>query len=322
MFELLKKKFLVFAEKIKKQQIEEKRELKPDISITKKVQKIISKEIKLNEKELEPIFFDLELSLLETDVSQETVNALIEKIKAHLLSKKFNSANIETQIKEEIKKTLEELIKTNKIDLISLIKEKKEKPFKILFLGPNGAGKTTTIAKTAFFLKEHNIKSIFSASDTFRAASIEQLEEHARKLGIPLIKKGYKADPASVAFDAINSAKAHNIQVVLIDTAGRQETNTNLMNELKKIARVTNADLKIFVGETIAGKTLLEQAKEFNKELGLDCFILTKIDVDIKGGSMISLLCELKKPILFLGAGQSYADLKEFNEKEIINQII
>lgn len=320
MFDLLKKKLSGFIESISAQ--EKERELKAELSTTQKIKAVVSKEIQLKEKDIESLLFELELSLLEADVSQETSEALISKIKERLTSRKFQAKNLNEELQKEIKETLFELIKTSKIDLISCIKEKKEKPFKILFLGPNGAGKTTTIAKIAFLLQSHGFKSMFSASDTFRAASIEQLEEHARKLNIPIIKKGYNADPTAVAFDAINSAKAHNIHVVLIDSAGRQETNKNLMNELKKIVRVINPDLRIFIGESIAGKTLLEQAKEFNKELFLDCFILTKTDIDKKGGSIISLLFELKKPILFIGSGQNYDDLNDFNEKKLIEELL
>jgi len=318
MFDLLKKKLLGFTNKVKEQ---EERELKADLSNVQKVRAIISKEIQLKEKDIETLLFELELNLLESDVTQETATDLTEKIKESLLSRKFNPRDLDRQIQAAVKETLSSLIEVPAFSLVPAISEK-EKPVKILFLGPNGAGKTTTIAKTAFLLQKNNLKSIFSASDTFRAASIEQIQEHADRLGIKVIQKGYKADPASVAFDAVNSAKANSLDVVLIDSAGRQETNKNLMKELEKIVRVIKPDFKIFIGESIAGKTLINQAKEFDKELGIDAFILTKVDVDEKGGSVISLLHEVKKPIIFIGFGQKYEDLKEFSAIEMIELII
>ncbi len=191
----------------------------------------------------------------------------------------------------------------------------------IVFFGINGSGKTTTIAKIAYLLKKHKITSVFAASDTFRAASIEQIEKHAEKLGIKVIKHKYGSDPAAVAFDAINYAKAHNIDVVLIDTSGRMHTEQNLLEEMKKICRVAKPDLRIFVGEAIVGNDAIEQGKTFNDEIGIDGIILTKADVDEKGGATISLSYITKKPILFLGTGQGYADLKEFNKEEILKKI-
>ncbi|MCH8987033.1 signal recognition particle-docking protein FtsY [Patescibacteria group bacterium] len=182
----------------------------------------------------------------------------------------------------------------------------------ILVTGPTGSGKTTTIAKIADLLNKNKISSVLAASDTFRAASIEQLQIHADKLGIKLIKHDYGSDPAAVAFDAIKHAKAKNIDVVLIDTAGRLHSNENLMQEMKKIIRVSKPNLKIFVGEAITGNDCVEQAKTFDEAVGIDGIILAKADVDEKGGTAISISYVTKKPIMYLGTGQEYSDLKEF----------
>ncbi len=335
MFDLLKKKLSNFVEKFsnkvretkdkareeKKEEIVQKRELKPELKVARKVKAVFKKEIRLKEADISNMLFELELSLLEADVNEHVAKTFCDEIKKRLLSEKVPAKDASTFIKERIKETLKELMRTEKLDLITMIKNS-EKPFKILFLGPNGAGKTTTIAKLTFLLKKHGFSSIWAASDTFRAASIEQLAEHAKKLNVRLIKHTYGADPAAVAYDAINAAKSSNIDVVMIDTAGRQETNRNLIEELRKIDRVVKPNIKIFVGEAFAGKNLVEQAKQFDKALNIDAFIITKIDTDAKGGSTLSLIYELKKPVIFIGTGQSYADLKPFDAEEIIERII
>jgi len=163
---------------------------------------------------------------------------------------------------------------------------------------------------------------VLAAAVTFRAASIEQIEKHAEKLGVRVVKHQYGADPAAVAFDAIKAAESKKIDVVLIDSAGRQETNKNLMEELKKIVRVAKPDLKLYVGEAFTGQALLNQATEFDKHLGLDGFVLTKIDTDTKGGTAISLLYKLKKPVVFIGTGQRYEDLVEFKPEYILDRVI
>ncbi len=188
----------------------------------------------------------------------------------------------------------------------------------ICFVGINGSGKTTTIAKVAKFLKEHKLNVVIAAADTFRAASIEQIELHGERLGVKVIKHNYGADPAAVAFDAIKHAKAKNVDVVLIDTAGRMHSNTNLVNEMKKIMKVAQPDLKIFIGESITGNDCIEQARIFDEAVDIDGIILTKADVDEKGGTAISIGYVTKKPILFFGVGQEYSDLKVFDKRVVL----
>lgn len=301
---------------------EDKRELKAKVGVGGKLSGLIFGGVEIKENEISDLLWELELSLLESDVEQDAAHELVEQIKKRLLGQKVSAKNIDEFLNEQIKEILKEMMTTEKIDLLAEIKKKKEKPYKILLLGPNGAGKTTSLGKLSYLLEKNKLKSIWAAGDTFRAAAIDQLEEHARRLGVRVIKHQYGADPAAVAFDTIKAAEASGIDVVLMDSAGRQETNKNLMEELRKIERVTKPDLKLYVGEAYAGQGLLDQAKEFDEAIGIDGFILTKIDTDAKGGTTISLLYKLKKPILYIGTGQEYKDFEKFSEEYIINRII
>jgi fused signal recognition particle receptor len=269
----------------------------------------------LTEEKFEKLFDELELILLQNNVAYEAT----ENIKISL-KEKLIGESAKTNIEQALKESIEELL-INPPNLIEQIKEKNEKPFVILFAGINGSGKTTTIAKLAHFLKKRNITVCLASADTFRAAAIEQLQVHADRLEVPLIKKDYGADPASVGFDAIKYAKHHKIDVVLIDTAGRMNNRETLMKEIEKISRVNSPDLKIFLGESITGNDATEQAKDFNDAIGIDGMILSKADVDEKGGTAISVAQVTKKPIYFLGTGQTYDDLEIFNKENLIKKI-
>jgi fused signal recognition particle receptor len=216
------------------------------------------------------------------------------------------------------------MLTNNKIDLLKAVEEKRKKgePFIIVFVGINGTGKTTTIAKVANFFNKKGYSVVLACSDTYRAGSIEQLEEHAKKLGIRMIKHKYGADPAAVAYDTISHAKAYGINVVLIDTAGRMQTNKNLMNELAKIKRVVNPDLTVLTVDSLTGNDAVMQAEEFHKSVGIDATILTKVDADVKGGSALSVTYVTQKPILFIGTGQKYEDLDEFNPEKFVQMLI
>jgi fused signal recognition particle receptor len=189
-------------------------------------------------------------------------------------------------------------------------------------VGINGTGKTTTIAKVAQYIMDKGYSVVFAAGDTYRAGSIEQLEEHARRLGIRIIKHKYGGDPAAVAYDAISHAKAHGVNVVLIDTAGRMQTNQNLMNELAKVKRVVQPDLTVLTLDSLIGNDAVMQAEEFHKSIGVDATILTKVDADVKGGSALSVTYVTQKPILFIGVGQTYKDLELFNPEKFVNMIL
>jgi len=276
----------------------------------------------LTEQQFDKLFWDLELALLENNVALEVVEKIKKDLKRELVGRKLLRGKISQEVVNALDKSIEETLSVENFDLIKIIKSSKERPFVILFLGINGSGKTTTIAKIAYALKNQKITSVIAASDTFRAAAIQQLEHHATNLDVKLIKHDYGADAAAVAYDAIEYAKAHKIDVVLIDTAGRLHSNRNLMEELKKIARVTKPNLKIFVGEAITGNDCVEQAKTFNEEIGIDGIILTKADVDEKGGAALSMSYITKKPIIYLGTGQNYDDLEIFNPNKTAESIL
>jgi len=277
----------------------------------------------ISEKDVEKALWDLEIELLEADVALETVEELKERIKEKLVGQKVKiGTNKKALVEEAVREAvLEVLTPEKKIDLLELIKSKEKKPFVIAFVGFNGSGKTTTIAKLANWLKKNGLGVVIAASDTFRAGAIEQVEEHAKRVGVKVIKHSYGADPAAVAYDAIQHAKARGLDVVLIDTAGRNELNRNLMDEMKKIARVTKPDLVIFVGDSLAGNSVVEQAKQFNEAVKINGVILTKLDADARGGAALSISHAIGAPILFVGVGQGYDDLRPFDEKWFVKSI-
>ncbi|QDA32387.1 signal recognition particle-docking protein FtsY [Thermococcus indicus] len=323
MFGKLREKLKKFTKTVEEKIEEEEKTLEKGTPEEKKgfIEKLLQVEIK--EKDVEEALDELEIELLEADVALETVEALREKINENLVGKKVRIGTnkgklIEDGLREAI---LEILTPEKKIDLIELIKSKEEKPFVIAFVGFNGSGKTTTIAKLAHWLRKNGLGVVIAASDTFRAGAIEQVEEHARRVGVKVIKHSYGADPAAVAYDAIQHAKARGLDVVLIDTAGRNELNRNLMDEMKKIARVTKPDLVIFVGDSLAGNSVVEQAKQFNEAVKIDGVILTKLDADARGGAALSISHAIGAPILFVGVGQGYDDLRPFDEKWFVERI-
>ena len=298
------------------EKFEEKEEVKEEKGLFGKLkEKIVT--TKLSYRKFENLFSDLELTLMENNVALEAVEKIKNDLQQNLVEKPIKRTKIEETVRESLKKSIGDLFKIDKINLLGKIKEE-EKPFVIAFFGVNGSGKTTTIAKIANMLEENKISCVLAASDTFRAASIEQLQHHADRLGIKIIKHEYGSDPAAVAFDAIKHAKAKNIDVVLIDTAGRLHSNENLLKEMKKIIRVAKPSLKVFVGEAITGNDCVEQARRFNESVGIDGIILAKADIDEKGGAAISISYTTKKPIMYLGIGQGYADLKEFEPNLIV----
>ncbi len=277
---------------------------------------------KISEEKFEELFQDLEITLLENNVAVEVIDKIKADLKGSLVEKPLQRGKVEEAIRKSLRSSIEELFISG-YDLKEKVKEitAGKKPAKIMFVGINGSGKTTTIAKIAKLLQENKLKVVIAASDTFRAAAIHQLQEHADKLGVKLIKHDYGSDPAAVAFDAIKYAEAHGIDVVLIDTAGRLHSNVNLVDEMKKIARVAKPDFKIFVGEAITGNDCVEQARSFNDAIGIDGIVLAKADVDEKGGAAISVSYVTQKPILYLGTGQGYSDLTQFSAEAVVESL-
>ncbi|MFH2020116.1 MAG: signal recognition particle-docking protein FtsY [archaeon] len=275
--------------------------------------------ITLSDKKFDELFWDLEIILLENNVAVEVIEKIKSDLRDDLVDKKLSKKDLDKQVMRSLRRSIEGLFDVEKLDLIKEIKKKK--PFVIVFIGINGTGKTTTLAKLIHKFKENNLDCVVGACDTFRAAAIQQLEEHTTKLGVKLIKHDYGADPAAVAFDTLEHAKAKNKDVVMIDTAGRLHSNKNLMQELQKLIRIVKPDLKIFIGESLAGNDVVEQVKLFNESVGIDGIILTKADTDEKGGAAISVSYITKKPILYLGTGQKYEDLIDFSAERLIEQI-
>ncbi len=269
------------------------------------------------------MFFDLEVAMLENNVAVEVIDKIKNDLAEVIVDTPLPRNKIGQIIHDTLTKSILNLFQydENEIDILSKIKNNEKKPYVILFVGVNGSGKTTSIAKIADYLKKNNISVVISASDTFRAASIEQLQIHADNIGVKLIKHDYGSDAAAVAFDAIKYAKSKEMDAVLIDTAGRLHSNVNLMDELAKVNRIANPDLKIFVGESITGNDCIEQSKKFNETVEIDGIILSKTDIDEKGGTALSVSYILKKPIYFLGVGQKYEDLQPFDKKKIIQNV-
>ena len=258
--------------------------------------------------------------LLENNVAFEVAEKMIQDLEEKIVGKELLKKEIESTIKEDFKDIIYEIL-VDGFKVEDEIEKNLEKPYVILFCGINGTGKTTTVAKVANSLKEKNISCVLAAGDTFRAASIEQIKSHGEKLDINVIAQDYNTDPAAVGFDAIKYAKKNNIDCVLIDTAGRMHTSKNLLSEIGKISRVTKPDLKIFVGESITGNDAIEQVKTFDSEIGIDGIILTKADIDEKGGTALSVGYVTKKPILYLGIGQNYEDIESFDKNKFIEKL-
>jgi len=288
------------------------------------VNKVTTTELKA--EKLRPVLGDFKLNLIENDVAVSVADHICEE-----MEKRLNGVQIKRlEDKKKIVRTnLEEILlsilSTNeKIDLLKRVEEKRKsnEPYVILFVGINGTGKTTSIAKVAKFLMKNGYSVVLACSDTYRAGSIEQLEEHARRLGVRMIKHKYGADPAAVAYDAISHAKAHGINAVLIDTAGRIQTDRNLMNELQKIKRVISPDMTVLNVDALTGNDAVMQAEEFHKTIGIDGTILTKVDADVKGGSALSVTYVTGKPIVFIGTGQKYEDLQPFSPQQFTEMIL
>jgi fused signal recognition particle receptor len=278
------------------------------------------KKVKISEKEFEIYSEELEMLLLENNVALEVAEEIINKLKEKIIGNEFLKKEVEEQIKDSLKEIIEEIL-IEPFNLHEKIRQKTNEPYVILFCGINGTGKTTSVAKIADYLKKKEISCVLAAADTFRAASIDQLKKHGEKIGIKVISHEYGSDPAAVGFDAIKYAKKNHIDCVLIDTAGRMHTAKNLLKEIEKISKVSKPDLKLFIGESITGNDVVEQAKSFNWSIGIDGIILTKADIDEKGGTSLSVGYVTKKPILFLGTGQEYDAIEVFDKKKFIERL-
>lgn len=278
----------------------------------------------ISEKHLEDILWELEMGLLEGDVAMEVASAVVDSVKDDLVGRKIKRSNDITEYTyKALRNAVAEIIDIPGKSMTEMIEAKKAQgePLVVMFVGINGTGKTTTIGKLANYYLKKGYTPVIAAADTFRAGAIEQVNYHADKVGVKLIKHQKGSDPAAVAFDAVEHAKAQGKELVLIDTAGRMQTNTNLMDEMKKIKRVAKPDLVVFVGDALTGNDATQQASKFNEAIDLDGVILTKADADSKGGASLSIGYVIKKPILFLGMGQGYDDIKEYDADWMLNQL-
>ena len=281
-------------------------------------------EKELGEKDIEKILQELEISLLESDVATEVIDSIKDDLKSGLLGSKVDRNEVEKFVTTSLISSISSLFDAaGSIDLLQRIREQKERgrPFLILFVGINGTGKTTTLAKIAHMLQQAKFSVVVAAGDTFRAGAIEQLREHTNRLHLKLVAQNYNSDPAAVARDAVLYAKSHKTDCVLIDTAGRMQTSKNLMEQIEKITKVVNPDMKIFVGDSLAGNDTVNQAREFFEHVRFDGSILTKGDADAKGGAALSIVKITSTPVLYVGTGQEYKDLRLFDKKSFLKDV-
>jgi fused signal recognition particle receptor len=282
---------------------------------------VFEQEFIIGESGLKDHLWELEMALLESDVALPVAEKIVDSVKTELVGSRRKIGSDTGKIVEEaLKKSILKVISVESFDFDEFVK-KASKPVSIVFVGVNGTGKTTTVAKMAERFKAQGYSVVIAAGDTFRAGAIEQIDRHAEALGIKIIKHQEGADPAAIIYDAIQFAKAKHKDVVLADTAGRLHTNINLMDQLKKVCRVNNPSLIIFVDEAIAGNDAVERAKMFNNAVPFHGSVLTKADADSKGGAAISISYTTGKPILFLGVGQSYKDLVKFEPQWLIDRL-
>jgi len=280
----------------------------------------------LTEKDLDPILWDLQLQLIGNDVSVEVAEKVCSELKERLLGEDAPRFGDKSRlIHESLRASLESVMGgSERMDLPELVAEARARgePFVVMFIGINGTGKTTTIAKTARLLMDRGFTVVLASADTYRAGAIEQLEEHGRRLGVRVIKHRYGGDAAAVGYDAVEHAKARGVDAVLIDTAGRMQTNRNLMDELTKMKRVVQPDLTVMILDSLIGNDATEQAMTFNDRVGFDAAVLTKVDADAKGGSSLSVSYLTGKPVIYVGVGQDYDDLQPFDAEWFAERLL
>ncbi len=312
----------------KKESVDERlhRELQQAVETQKALEQVVGEteeRVVLPADKLEDLLWDLEVGLLEADVALPVIEAIKASVREQLTVTGVPRGRAHAIVEEVLRAAITKVLQTGRLNFDEFVvgKIKEKRPVVIMFVGVNGTGKTTTIAKLCHRLKGHGISSVMAAGDTFRAGAIEQLSLHGDRLGVKVVKHTAGSDPAAVAYDAIEHAKSRNKDVVLLDTAGRMQTNTNLMEEMAKIRRVARPDLTIFVGDSLAGNDAVEQAREFNKVVGIDGVVLTKVDADAKGGAALSVAYTIGKPLLFVGIGQEYDDQIPFQAEWMVDRL-
>jgi fused signal recognition particle receptor len=309
MFKALREKFSAASKAAKSRSIEDISEVAGDSGR------------RLKQGVLDDILNDLLMGLLEADVALPVAEELTGKVRASLEGKKIDREfKVEEAIQLAFKAAVRQVLEDSKFSLKDAL-EAKSSTHVIMFVGINGTGKTTVIAKLASRLQKYGYTVVLAAADTFRAGAIEQLTLHAERLGCKIVKHQAGGDPAAVAYDAVEHAKARKKGVVLIDTAGRMQTNSNLMDEMKKIKRVAKPDLIVFVGDALAGSDAIEQARKFHEAVGVDAVVLTKIDADAKGGAALSIAKAVGRPIAYVSYGQGYDEFMRFDPDWMVSRI-
>ena len=274
---------------------------------------------------LDDLLEELEWVLLESDISSDAVNAVIDALRDNLIGSRLRKgADLSKVVEAALKRALRNILRAGYWDFDASVKsfiDAEDTPVVIMLVGVNGTGKTTTAAKIAKRLQNNGHSVIAAAGDTFRAGAIQQLEAHCDNLGIRCISSQRGGDTAAISRDAIESAQAKDIDVVLVDTAGRMQNKTNLMNELNKVKRVANPHLTLFVGDSLAGNDAVDQARMFQEIMQFDGAVLTKLDTDAKGGAGLSIAFATGRPIVFAGVGQGYDDLMQFDPDWLLDQL-
>ncbi len=282
---------------------------------------VIDRELIISENEIADALSELEIMLLESDVALPVTDAIIARIKKDLVGKHRRiGQSVDSLVVQTLRSALLEVLGKG-FDLTSYIRDH-GRPVKILFTGVNGTGKTTTVAKIGDFLKKQGFSVLIGAGDTYRAGAIEQIEVHAARIGIKIIQHQQGADPSAVLFDSVQYAVSHKIDVILADTAGRFHTKANLMSQLEKIRRVMKPDLVVYVDEAVAGNDAVVRAAEFDRTVGADAVVLTKADMDSRGGAAISIAHTIGKPVMFLGTGQGYDDIVPFSPEAVVEELL
>jgi fused signal recognition particle receptor len=308
------------VEEIKKEGKKEKSAIK---KVTEKILKKIS-EKKLSEKDLESIISGIEEDLIEADVAFEVAEKIKKDLKENLINKEVKRGKEKEVVLNYLRKSLLEILSVPKIDLEEVIKKAKSenRPALLLFFGINGVGKSLNLTKVAKWLQDKGYRPLLAAGDTYRFAADKQLELYAEKINVPVIKRQRGADSCSVIFDARKAAEAKGYDVVLGDTSGRMHTKKNLMEELAKIVRVNKPDLKILVLDSLSGSDVISQFEFFDKAVKVDAVLFSKVDVNEKGGNILSVCYNFKKPILFLGNGQKLEDLIPYDPKKFVDLLV
>lgn len=312
--------FFKFFSKEKKETLDKGLEKTKD-SMFSKLSRIVMGKSKVDEEVLD----ELESVLISSDVGVDTTLKIIDKIEERVEKDKYvNTSELNSILKDEIEKLLTE---NDTVDIQDFTIPQDKKPYVIMVVGVNGVGKTTTIGKLAHQFKKQGLKIYLGAADTFRAAAVEQLVEWGKRVDVPVIKQSMGSDPASVAFDTLNSAKANGADVVIIDTAGRLHNKVGLMNELSKIKNVMKKVVDdaphevLLVLDGSTGQNAFEQAKQFTSATNVNALAITKLDGTAKGGVVIGISDQFKIPVKYVGLGEGIEDLQVFRKKEFVESL-